>query len=98
MAQHVPLHMEWGYTVSTKQKEKDGFITPEVTTDEEALAARGPPVRGSGGPGGGPEGHAGNCRGDGGPDRWSAGEPPGDGGPSQSSRVGQEGAAVAGCN
>ena len=31
VAQHVPMHMERGYTVDTKSMEKDGFVIPEVT-------------------------------------------------------------------
>ena len=39
VAQHVPLHMEWGYTVGTKQKEKNGFIILEVTRRHSQLEA-----------------------------------------------------------
>ena len=39
VAQHVPLHMEWGYTVGTKSNEKNGFIIPEVTRRHLQLEA-----------------------------------------------------------
>ena len=39
VAQHVPMHMDWGYTVSTKQTEKDSFIIPEVTRRHSQLEA-----------------------------------------------------------
>ena len=39
VAHHVPMHMEWGYTVETKSKEKNGFVNPEVTRRHSQLEA-----------------------------------------------------------